>query len=49
MGYVEWPPRRLWGRLRIGSLWMIVGKLAAVRRLGYVGMASALLGKQWRY
>lgn len=36
------------GRVSIGAPWMIVGMLAAVRRLGYVGMASALTGKQWR-
>ena len=36
------------GRVSIGAPWMIVGMLAAVRRLGYAGMASALTGKQWR-
>lgn len=36
------------GRVSIGAPWMIVGMLAAARRLEYAGMASALTGKQWR-
>lgn len=36
------------GRFSIGAPWMIVGMLAAARRLGYVGMAAVLTGKQRR-
>jgi len=36
------------GRVSIGAPWMIVGMLAAARRLGYVGMAAVLTGKQRR-